>query len=84
MLVNAKYAEQLLRRRKITAAARAAFTFPMEDILDPKTVNIVNEAAGEMSRGLRNWAQLRSVAGWLVEKGILNTPGTIRQRPAAP
>jgi hypothetical protein len=37
MLLNAKYAEQLLRRRKITAAARAAFTFPTEDILDPST-----------------------------------------------
>ena len=52
MLVNAKYAEQLLRRRKITAAARAAFTFPTEDILDPITLGpIVNEAV-EMSRSL--------------------------------
>jgi hypothetical protein len=35
MRVKARYAEQLLRRRKITAAARAAFTFPMGDMLDP-------------------------------------------------
>jgi hypothetical protein len=33
MRLNAKYAEQLLRRRKITAAAKAAFTFPEEDML---------------------------------------------------
>jgi hypothetical protein len=38
MRLNAKYAEQLLRRRKITAAARATFTFPVEDILDPRPV----------------------------------------------
>jgi hypothetical protein len=36
MRLNAKYAEQLLRRMKIIAAARAAFTFPVEDILEPE------------------------------------------------
>jgi hypothetical protein len=41
MRVKAKYAKQLLRRRKITAAARAAFTFPVEDILEPETPELL-------------------------------------------
>jgi hypothetical protein len=49
MRVNAKYAEQLLSRRKITAAARAAFTFPVEDIRPEDLAVIVNEAVVKMS-----------------------------------
>src|ERR1700680_4365844 len=48
MLLNAKYAEPLLTRRKITAAARAAFTFPMEDILEPETLEYCKSAVVEM------------------------------------
>jgi hypothetical protein len=32
MLEKARYAAQLLRRRKIITAVRAAFTLPIEDI----------------------------------------------------
>jgi hypothetical protein len=39
--VKAKYAEQLLRRRKTTAAAKAAFTFPMGDILEAKARRVL-------------------------------------------
>jgi hypothetical protein len=54
ILLKERYAAQLLSRRKSIAAARAAFTFPVEDIPESQALaDIVNEAALEKSRGLR-------------------------------
>jgi hypothetical protein len=64
MLVNAKYAEPLLTRRKITAAARAAFTFPMEDILEPETRGHCKSAPLEMLDTL-NYSAAEAIGCWI-------------------
>ena len=52
MLEKARYAAQLLRRRKIIAAARAAFTFPIEDI-PPDLCGITDDDTVIMREGYR-------------------------------
>jgi hypothetical protein len=54
MLEKARYAAQLLRRRKIIAAARATFSFPIED-LPPRPVRHIDDDTVIMREGLQSW-----------------------------